>query len=45
MKKDYEKPVLEVVVYEISVSASVSDESELDIGGWWDLWKTILKCF
>lgn len=36
MKKEYEKPILEISTFEIEVSADGSGyESVLDIGGWW----------
>lgn len=37
MKKEYEKPNLEVIVYDVEVSANDSGfMAELDIGGWWE---------
>ncbi len=36
MKKEYEKPVLEVTVYDIEVIADGSGfEAEIDLGEWW----------
>lgn len=36
MKKEYEKPIVEVVVFDCVVVADISsDEATLDIGGWW----------
>lgn len=36
MKKDYEKPNLEVTLYEVDITtADTSDEVGLDVGDWW----------
>lgn len=36
MKKEYEKPTLEVITFEYDVQAEASTGStEWDIGGWW----------
>lgn len=36
MKKEYEKPVLEVTVYDIEVTTDGSGfEAEIDLGEWW----------
>ncbi len=36
MKKEYENPTVEVVVFDVVVVADTSgDEATLDIGGWW----------
>ncbi len=37
MKKDYEKPVLEVVAFDIEVKADGSGgQAEAFVGDWWD---------
>ncbi len=41
MKKDYEKPILEVVIYNFDVTALGSgpaggSEGEEDVSDWWD---------
>ncbi len=36
MKKDYEKPTLEIISYDVEISANDSGfEAELDLGEWW----------
>lgn len=35
MKKEYQKPVLEVIEFEYSVQADASNEGSQDVGGWW----------
>jgi hypothetical protein len=35
MKKDYEKPTLEVVKFEYDVQAEGSAKGNIDVGGWW----------
>lgn len=37
MKKDYEKPVLEVITFDFDVKADSSDgQADAFVGGWWD---------
>ena len=36
MKKEYEKPTLEVVKFEYDVQAETSAEGTADVGGWWN---------
>lgn len=35
MKKEYEKPILEVVEFEYNVQAEDSTEASIGVGGWW----------
>lgn len=35
MKKEYEKPVLEIIEFEYDVQANDSTTGEQDVGGWW----------
>ena len=35
MKKTYEKPTVEVIVFDYEVQAETSAERTADVGGWW----------
>lgn len=35
MKKEYEKPTLELVKFEYDVQAEPSNEGTQNVGGWW----------
>ena len=35
MKKDYEKPVVEIIEFEYDIQAENSAEGNIDVGGWW----------
>jgi hypothetical protein len=35
MKKEYEKPVVEIIEFEYDIQAEGSAEGNIDVGGWW----------
>lgn len=35
MKKEYEKPTVEIIEFEYSVQAEQSAETTIGVGGWW----------
>ena len=35
MKKEYEKPIIEIIEFEYDVSAEASAEGSINIGAWW----------
>lgn len=37
MKKDYEKPIVEVIVFDEEVKTGLPAEASFDASGWWDV--------
>lgn len=35
MKKEYEKPTVEVIEFEYDIQAADSAEGNVNVGGWW----------
>ncbi len=45
MKKDYEKPVVEIIEFEYDIQAEGSAEGNIDVRGWWTQWKDFLEVY